>query len=74
MPLALRGEVSPYAAIFLIAPYGPRGAMRKIRRYPLSGEPNFSRLQKTCPRNGLPWCIRLPYLAEIGRRGVRIVR
>ena len=32
------GEVSPCAAISLIAPYGPHGAISEIRRYPLCGD------------------------------------
>ena len=33
----MRGDVSPYAAISLIAPCGPHGAIREIRRYPHCG-------------------------------------
>ena len=42
------GEVSPCAAISLIAPCGPHGAIREIRRYPLCGGSPPQR-----PRNGV---------------------
>ena len=34
----MAGDASPYAAISLIAPCGPHGAIREIRRYPLCGD------------------------------------